>query len=90
MVGEELLLEALKCSSDGDEILGTIAVIGSADDEAHWGEELKVYQGSEREFLLLHPKCLHDLLDEVLRQEQATVLIMSLGPVNDVREALEM
>ena len=87
---EGLLLEALKCSSDGEDIFGTVAVIGSADDEANWGEELKVYQGMDREFLLLHPKCLHDLLDEVLRQERATVHFMSLGPVNEVREALEM
>lgn len=87
-MGDELF-EPLICSSDGKEILGTVAVIGSEDPNADWGE-LNTYQGTERDFLLLHPKCLHDLLDEVLRQERATVLVMSLGPVDDVRAALEM
>jgi hypothetical protein len=84
--------DPFKCSSCGKPLLGNAAVIGLHNDQ-DWediSDDLIVHRGSERSFILLNPKCLHDLLDEVMRQEKATALIVHLGPVQDVREALGM
>jgi hypothetical protein len=87
-------LDPFRCSSCGKPLLGNAAVVGLHNDE-DWEDlsdelELVVHQGTEKQFILLNPKCLHDLLDEVLRQERATALIVHLGPVADIREALGM
>jgi hypothetical protein len=83
--------EALRCSNEGAEILGTVVVVASNgdDEDMAWGER-RTYQGSEKEFVLLHPKCFHDLVDEILRAESMAAILVSLGPVDDLREALQM
>ena len=91
--------DPLRCSSDGKDILGTCAWVAVPEDangvniaEATYAQShfVVTYHGTKSDFLVLHPKCLHDVLDEVLRQEGQTILTVGIGKVEDVRSALMM
>jgi len=83
----------MTCSSCGDPILGSIIVTKEADpestDDMRWGP-LSMYEGSEGPFALLHPNCFKKFQDELLRQESAAMLLVGLGKVEDIREALQI
>ena len=92
------MVDALICSSCGEAILGAAAVMGQPDEALEqglspWeteGDVVVHHAANDRAFMVLHPKCMHQVLDEVLRQEKATVVNIALGSVADVRAALEM
>jgi hypothetical protein len=88
--------EALRCSNEGAEILGTVAVVQALEEGTPWawGEmtalPMMTYQSTRGEFVLLHPKCLHDVIDEIFRAESMAAIAVSLGPVDEIRAALVM
>jgi hypothetical protein len=88
----------LLCSSCGEEILGSVAIVADAGEDEEgmeWGE-LNMYPSSNGEsvrldgFALLHPNCFKKFLDEILRQERGVVLQVGLMTVEDAREALDL
>lgn len=94
----EDLTGPLKCSVCHRDLLGVAAIVGQPkemleqDDVAPWEgrDDVTVYQGSEIPFILLDPKCLHEMLDEVLRQELNAVLMVSIGKIDEIRAGLQM
>jgi len=89
---EQLICSDPSCASG---IAGTVAIISEPeefrDEEEHmkWGNYF-VYTTEKKTMLMLHPNCFKVFQDELLRQEQAAVLLVALGPVQDVRMALMM
>jgi len=75
----------------GKEILGSVCVVGDADPEPEevmaWGD-LLIYPSTKGGFALMHPNCFTKFQNELLRQERSATILLALGKVEDVREAL--
>ena len=77
-----------------NEILGTGVLLSNLDGaEIDWDtSELETYIGDKNglttEWVILHPVCFTRLFDEMMRQNQTSVLMIAMGTVSDMRLAL--
>lgn len=80
----------MTCSKCDEEILGSACLVADAGDEEEpmeWGD-LHTHISTEGLFVMLHPNCFKDFIDEVLRQERGAVILVSAGKVEDIKAAL--
>lgn len=85
----------LTCSSCGKLVVGTATVLGEAPEfegQMEWGD-LELYHGltetgSYTNYTVLHPNCMHQVIDEILRQEGQAAMLLVVGQVTDVKDAL--
>lgn len=66
-----------------------------ADDEPDSGidwynTDFRPYEGTEKPFVVLHPVCFQRVFEELIRQENVTVLSLIVGFAGDIKEALEI
>lgn len=90
-------METVLCSLSecGDPILGSCIVLAPQDPDVDLQQSgMLVYdgvtEGIPTQWVMLHPNCCYRLIDEILRQESQSALGMFVGPVGDIREALEI
>lgn len=74
-------------------LLGKVVMLSSVDDdEIHWSEAgMAEYHATKKDFVILHPSCFMQLLNEFFVQEDlGAVLTMTVGNIGDVAAALMM